>query len=109
MERLPGGIPWRLSYQSRVGPSDWLGPRTQDVLEDLAREGVSEVVVVPISFVTDHLETLHEIEIEFAELAGELGFETFRVTRGLNDSPKLIGALATLVEKSYHDQGDDDP
>ncbi len=107
MERLPAGVSWRLSYQSRVGPAKWLEPRTPDMLATLADEGIREVVVVPVSFVTDHLETQYEIQIEFAELARNLGFREFRVCRALNDDARLMDGLATLVEDAAESLGDD--
>ncbi len=97
LDRTRADLPWRLSYQSRVGPQKWLRPTTPDTLEQLAAEGCTDVVVVPISFVTDHIETLVEIDREFAELAEELGFQTFERTPPLNDDADLIGALAGLV------------
>jgi protoporphyrin/coproporphyrin ferrochelatase len=97
--RLTAAHEWRLSYQSRVGPKEWLGPTTPDTLRALASRGQTDVVIVPISFVTDHLETLVEIDREFAELADELGFRTFIRTDALNDDPGLMGALAGLIRE----------
>ena len=108
MSRLPEGTQWRLAYQSRVGPVEWLSPATQDTLVELAREGIRDVVAVPVSFVTDHLETLHEIEIEFTELAKELGFRSFRMTRALNSDPALIAALTELVRRTAESRGGSD-
>ncbi len=88
-----------LAYQSRVGPVKWLEPTTPDTLRALASEGVRDVVIVPISFVTDHIETLEEIGRQFAELARELGYVTFVRTEALNDDPAFIGALANLVRE----------
>jgi len=90
-------LPWRLAYQSRVGPAKWLGPSTADTLRDLAAAGHRDVIVVPVSFITDHVETLHEIDQELAQLARALGFVTFRRTEALNDEPAFIDALASLV------------
>ncbi|RPI15206.1 MAG: ferrochelatase [Ignavibacteriae bacterium] len=86
-----------LSYQSKVGPQKWLEPKTPDTIERLASEGVKDMLVIPIAFVSDHLETLFEIGIEFRHLAKEKGIEQFEVMPGLNDSPKFISALAKLV------------
>ena len=69
-------------------------------MRELAAEGVKQVCVVPISFVSDHVETLGEIEHEARELAGSLGIREFRMTPGLNDSPRFIAALAGLVEEA---------
>ena len=86
-----------LCYQSRVGRAKWLEPSLTDTIERLAREGVKEMLVVPISFVTEHIETLHEINIEARELAEKLGVSTFRMMPAVGDSPRFIGALADLV------------
>ena len=66
----------------------------------LAEEGVRRMLVIPISFVTDHIETLFEVNIEAREQAEKLGVKEFVMTDGLNDSPYLIRALADLVLKS---------
>jgi ferrochelatase len=86
-----------LCYQSRVGPSKWLQPPLTGTIERLGHEGVKEVLVVPISFVTEHIETLHEINIEAREEAEALGVSEFYMMPALNDSPLLIRALADLV------------
>jgi ferrochelatase len=92
---------WRgrkhLCYQSKVGASKWLRPSMHETIRRLAAEGRKHVVVVPISFVSDHVETLHEIDIEHREQARGLGIEDFRMVPGLNDSPRFIAALASLV------------
>jgi protoporphyrin/coproporphyrin ferrochelatase len=97
MER--GGWPnhHRLCYQSKVGASKWLQPSLHRTLRDLAAEQVRDVCIVPVSFVSDHVETLGEIDHEAREEAAELGFRQFEMTAGLNDSPKFINALAHLV------------
>jgi ferrochelatase len=87
----------RLCYQSKVGASRWLQPSLHRTLRDLAGEGVREVCVVPVSFVSDHVETLAEIDHEAREEADELGIERFETMRGLNDSPTFIAALAGMV------------
>jgi ferrochelatase len=86
-----------LCYQSRVGPSKWLEPSLPKALERLGHEGVKEVLVVPISFVTEHIETLHEINIEAREEAKKVGIETFRMMPAVGDSPLFIAALKDLV------------
>ncbi len=90
------GIRGKLCFQSRSGPVKWLAPSTPDTLVELADKGVKEVVVMPISFVSDHVETLYEIDIQYAELAEELGMRLVR-TRSLNDDPLFIKGLAKLV------------
>jgi protoporphyrin/coproporphyrin ferrochelatase len=86
-----------LCYQSRVGPAKWLQPPLTVTIERLGHEGVKEVLVVPISFVTEHIETLHEINIEARDEAKKVGIERFRMMPALGDSPLFIGALKELV------------
>lgn len=88
---------YRLCYQSKVGASKWLQPSLHTTLRDLADESVKDVCIVPISFVSDHVETLGEIDHEAREEAHKLGIEQFEMTSGLNDSPTFIAALAGLV------------
>jgi len=92
--------PHTLCYQSRVGPQKWLQPPLTGTLEKLARAGVKRMLVVPISFLTEHIETLHEINIEAREQAESLGVHDFHMMPALNDSPLLIRALADLVLRS---------
>ena len=86
-----------LCYQSRVGPAKWLQPPLTGTIERLGHEGVKEMLVVPISFVTEHIETLHEINIEAREEASKLGIEKFRMMPAVGDSPLFIAALKDLV------------
>ena len=86
-----------LCYQSRVGPSKWLQPPLTGTIERLGHEGVKEMLVVPISFVTEHIETLHEINIEARDEAKKVGIERFRMMPAVGDSPLFIGALKELV------------
>ena len=87
----------RLCYQSKVGASKWLQPSLHTALRDLARQKDREVCIVPISFVSDHVETLGEIDHEARAEAAKLGIKRFEMTAGLNDSPTFIAALADLV------------
>ena len=87
----------RLGYQSKVGPMPWLAPSTGDVLRELAAEGVKQVVVVPVAFVSDHVETLYECRILFRDDALKAGITHYVVTEGLNDHPEFIRSLAALV------------
>ena len=87
----------RLCYQSKVGASRWLEPSLHQTLRQVASGKRGEVCIVPISFVSDHVETLGEIDHHAREEARLLGIERFEMTRGLNDSPKFIQALAALV------------
>jgi len=86
-----------LCYQSRVGPTKWLEPPFLETMERLGREGVKEMLVVPISFVTEHIETLHEINIDGRADAGKFGIERFRMMPAVGDSPTFIAALRDLV------------
>ncbi|MEW6487223.1 MAG: ferrochelatase [Thermodesulfobacteriota bacterium] len=98
MTHLPG-VPHRLAFQSRTGPVRWLEPSVADELAALAGQGVKRVVVVPVSFVSDHIETLHEIDVEYGALARSLGFEAFRRSPSLNTRPSFVRALAQLVRE----------
>jgi ferrochelatase len=93
--------PHHLSFQSRVGPVKWLEPYTQDMLARLGAEGVRSLLVVPIAFVTDHIETLHELDIELRHVAVEAGITKYEVMYALNDSPRFISALAEVIEARY--------
>jgi ferrochelatase len=86
-----------LCYQSRVGPAKWLQPPLTGTIERLGHEGVKEMLVVPISFVTEHIETLHEINIEARAEAKKAGIETFRMMPAVGDAPLFIAALKDLV------------
>jgi ferrochelatase len=96
MERFEG-VAHHLAFQSRAGPVKWLEPSTQDKLKELAGQGHREVLMVPLSFVSDHIETLHEIDIEYREEAHKLGITDFRRMESLNSSPTFIRCLAELV------------
>jgi ferrochelatase len=98
-----GGWPNRslLCYQSKVGGSGrWLRPSLHEALGQIRAEGLREVLVVPISFVTDHVETLMEIDIEAREAAEAIGIESFELMPALNDDPTFISALADLVRSA---------
>lgn len=86
-----------LAYQSRVGPEQWLEPDVASEIERLAREGVRSLFVIPVAFVSDHIETLHEIGIEYRALAAEKGITQFAVMEGLNGSVTFIRALESLA------------
>lgn len=89
-----------LCYQSRVGPSKWLEPPFLETMERLGREGVKEILVVPISFVTEHIETLHEINIDGRLDAKKYGIERFRMMPAVGDSALFIAALQDVVLKA---------
>ncbi|MFO7629524.1 MAG: ferrochelatase [Prochlorococcaceae cyanobacterium] len=104
MERLSQHLgfsnPFTLAYQSRVGPVEWLKPYTEEALEELGHAGVKDLVVVPISFVSEHIETLEEIDIEYRELATEAGISNFRRVPALDIDPTFINGLADLVQQA---------
>jgi ferrochelatase len=104
MERLEQDLghpnPYTLAYQSRVGPVEWLRPYTDDALHDLGAQGVKDLVVVPISFVSEHIETLEEIDIEYREIATEAGITNFRRVPALDTTPAFIEGLAHLVQQA---------
>jgi len=96
-QHLAWSGPITLAYQSRLGPIEWLGPPTLEVLRELGRQRQAQVLVVPIAFVTDHVETLQEIDQLFAQEARDAGIAHFRRTPGLNDRPAFLRALADLA------------
>ncbi len=86
-------------YQSKVGSQKWLHPTLHEINAKLGADGVESMLVVPIAFVSDHVETLSEINIEAREEALEHGVKRFEMTAGLNDQPRFIGALASLLRE----------
>lgn len=86
-----------LCYQSKVGRQRWLEPSLTAMIERLARVGSKQLLVIPVTFVTEHVETLHEVNIEARRVAEELGVEQFEMMPAVGDSPRFIAALAGLV------------
>lgn len=97
MDRLPSGTPWSLAFQSRATRVKWLEPATEHELERLAKAGVKDVVVVPIAFVTEHVETLFELDMLIKEPALAAGIEGYHRVHAPALAPELIGELAALV------------
>ncbi|MBO9999827.1 MAG: ferrochelatase [Cyanobacteria bacterium SID2] len=93
---------YTLAYQSRVGPVEWLQPYTEDAIVELAEKGVDTLVVVPISFVSEHIETLQEIDMEYREVAEEAGIHNFHRVPALNTHPVFIEDLADLTLESLN-------
>ena len=90
---------YRLVYQSKVGPVQWLEPQTDEAIKSFAKNGHKRFLIVPISFVNEHIETLHELDIEYAkELGEQLGVQVGRVPSP-NDHPAFIRGLAQLVRE----------
>jgi len=95
---------YALCWQSKVGPLPWLGPRTQDVIKNLHKAGCTHFMAIPVAFTSDHIETLYEIDLEFAEEAAELG-AIFRRSPSFNDMPMFGNALGQIAEEHLK-QGD---
>jgi ferrochelatase len=97
MEQLGFSHPYLLAYQSEVGPVKWLGPSTERILHQLAGQGHRHLLVVPIAFTSDHIETLSELDREYGHLAQELGITYYRRAPALNDRPAFLDTLADIV------------
>jgi ferrochelatase len=92
-------MPWRIAFQSKGGgPGEWIGPEVERVLEDLASQEAKEVLVVPIGFVSDHIEILYDIDILHRNKAKSLGMNLKR-TPSLNASESFVKALSTIIEE----------
>ncbi|KAL5524171.1 hypothetical protein ACEPAG_8344 [Sanghuangporus baumii] len=103
MDRLGHSNPYRVVWQSQVGPRAWMGPQTIDALKGLSRLGRKDAVLIPIAFTSDHIETLYELDHEYVrEAEEELGMEVHRA-ESLNESPVFIRALADIVSKHLSD------
>jgi ferrochelatase len=91
--------PWRLAFQSRgMGPEEWIGPDVESVLEELSEKKIQEILIVPIGFVSDHIEILYDIDILYQNRAKLFGIQLKR-TPSLNFSERFIEALAAIVEE----------
>lgn len=98
MARFPER-PWRIAFQSRSGPVKWMEPGTEEAIEQLAAEGCENLLIVPVSFVSDHIETLHEIDAEYIPHAIERGIRTVFRSPSLNAQPDFLEGLAGLVRE----------
>jgi len=95
-QRLGFANPYRLCWQSQVGPQPWLGPQTQSSVEEYIAKGQKDLVLIPIAFTSDHIETLFELD---KEVIGESGHpETVKRAESLNGNPIFIRALADLAK-----------
>ncbi len=99
MERLSYRHEYLVTYQSDVGPVPWLGPSTEGVLKQLGSKRRKNVLVVGIAFTSDHIETLHELDIEYGEVAHEAGITNFKRAPALNGMPLFQDALAEIVNE----------
>jgi ferrochelatase len=97
VERLGTGNPYMLVYQSDVGPVRWLGPSTEQVIRRLGARGQKQLLVVPIAFTSDHIETLSELDREYGEVAHQVGITQYVRAPALNDRPRFLDALAEIV------------
>ncbi|CAK9830572.1 Ferrochelatase, mitochondrial [Anthophora retusa] len=98
MEKLHYCNPYKLVWQSKVGPVSWLEPFTDDAIKGYVKQGKHHFILVPVAFVNEHIETLHELDIEYCkELAEELCIDKIRRTAAPNDHPTFIAALADIV------------
>lgn len=96
--KITGPLRWQLAFQSRArGEGEWLGPEPETILEEILQKGYRETLIVPVGFISDHLETLYDLDISLKKWANSRGIEIIRVSC-LNDSPGLIKTLAHLVE-----------
>lgn len=103
MKTLNTGNPYILAYQSKVGPVEWLKPYTEDALEELGAKNIKDLLVVPISFVSEHIETLQEIDLEYREVAEEVGISNFKRVPALNTHPMFIDALTNLTTSALEE------
>ncbi|CAD6567575.1 MAG: ferrochelatase hem15 [Cyphobasidiales sp. Tagirdzhanova-0007] len=105
MTRLGWSNPYRLVWQSQVGPSAWLGPQTSDAIKGLAKKGQNNMLLVPIAFTSDHIETLFELDLEYLEEAKELGMTGVKRSESLNGSAVFIRALADIASNHLKNEG----
>ena len=100
-------LDWILSYQSRVGPLKWIGPSTEDIIIENSKLG-KHIVLVPIAFVSEHSETLVELDIEYKELADKNGCKNYSRVPALGTNIKYIKAMSNLVmnKHDYNFNGD---
>lgn len=100
MDRLGRRNPYQLAFQSKIGPVKWLEPFTNDAIVQLGKQRIDDVLVVPISFVSEHIETLYELDILYKKVAAEAGIKNFRRVPALNSDPTFIRALSEIVEST---------
>jgi ferrochelatase len=96
MQRLKMSNPYRLVWQSQVGPSAWLGAQTADTVNEYIKKGENNLLLIPIAFTSDHIETLYELD---KEIIGETGLDSVKRVESLNGNPIFIKALADLAKE----------
>jgi len=100
MQELGFSNPYRLVWQSKVGPLPWLKPGTEETIKVMVKRGHRNLMLIPIAFVNEHIETLHELDIEYADEVGkECGAEKIARCPTPNDHPAFIDAMADVVSK----------
>lgn len=99
MEQRKHDHGYNLCFQSKAGPGKWLEPAADTVITELSKSGRKHLLVIPISFVSDHFETLFELDVEYRRIADEAGIEHYTVMEGLNDSELFIKALMEIVSE----------
>lgn len=97
------GRDWTLCWQSAVGPVKWMSPTTEDSIDRLCAQGVEHMLVWPVAFVSDHIETLVEIDLEYAELAKHKGVASFSRVKNLDDDPDYVQYLAQMIQRGAND------
>jgi protoporphyrin/coproporphyrin ferrochelatase len=97
VEALKVPNPYLLAYQSDVGPVRWLGPSTEQVIRRVGARGQRELLVVPIAFTSDHIETLSELDQEYGEVAHHAGITQYERAPAMNDRPRFLDGLAEIV------------
>tara|TARA_R110000751_G_scaffold75533_6_gene152151 strand:+ start:2685 stop:3836 length:1152 start_codon:yes stop_codon:yes gene_type:complete len=96
------GLDWIVCYQSKVGPMEWIGPSTEDEIKRAGKDGVP-LVIVPIAFVTEHSETLVELDIEYREIADHLKIPVYERVRTVCSHSKFIAGLANVIEETQRE------
>ena len=103
MKSLNFSNPYRLCWQSQVGPRPWLGPKTESSIINYGKMGQKNLLLIPIAFVSDHIETLYELDIEYGKLAKENGVVGYKRCESLNDDGGFLDALSKLVQDHVED------
>jgi ferrochelatase len=93
------GLDWAVCYQSRVGPLEWIGPATDEEIRRAGKDG-TPVVIAPISFVSEHSETLVELDVDYRHLAAAAGVPAYYRVRTVGTEAGFISSLATLVHRA---------
>ncbi len=102
-QRLPEGIDWTLAFQSRLGPVTWMKPYLDETVAALGAKGVKDIVLVPVSFVSEHIETLYELDIELRTLAEKAGIRRFERIPTVQTDPLFIDGLAERLRRSLRE------